>query len=402
MSDETALLAAIWEYPHEDTPRLVYADWLTEHGQPERAEFIRVQCELAQLGEWDESPRKVELEKRQKHLWTKYAKAWKAGLSAFLQKRTGFHRGFLAPPLREMPSSRFLKLTADDFAGAPLWGFHLPPNHELLPKLLASPLLQRLGVLDFRYWLESTDDWRLLATSPNVRNITELYLGGARYGEAGFAELAAGAGGLPHLRKLNLDVCDLTARAMEALGASPLANGLRELLLFLNPIGADGILALARSPRLARLERLDLKGCEGMEGTKRSLTREAVVALFSSPHLRALKDVALDPTGFKGADMKAVCATRPVFRLRAFRFQSNGSEIGDAGASALAAWPALEDVRVLHLYDNGIGAAGARALARSAYLNKITDLRLDLNPLEDDPGAVRALRDRFGDAVRID
>ena len=41
MSDEKALLAAIWEHPHEDTPRLMYADWLDEHGQPERAEFIR-------------------------------------------------------------------------------------------------------------------------------------------------------------------------------------------------------------------------------------------------------------------------------------------------------------------------------------------------------------------------
>ena len=40
-------LAAILEAPDDDAPRLVYADWLDEHGQPERAEFIRVQCELA-------------------------------------------------------------------------------------------------------------------------------------------------------------------------------------------------------------------------------------------------------------------------------------------------------------------------------------------------------------------
>ena len=47
MSDETALLAAIRAAPDDDAPRLIYADWLDEHGQPERAEFIRVQCELA-------------------------------------------------------------------------------------------------------------------------------------------------------------------------------------------------------------------------------------------------------------------------------------------------------------------------------------------------------------------
>jgi len=46
MSD-AALLAAIRAAPGDDAPRLVYADWLDEHGQPERAEFIRVQCQLA-------------------------------------------------------------------------------------------------------------------------------------------------------------------------------------------------------------------------------------------------------------------------------------------------------------------------------------------------------------------
>lgn len=50
MSDESSLLSAIWDQPYGDTPRLVYADWLQETGEPAnvgRAEFIRVQCELA-------------------------------------------------------------------------------------------------------------------------------------------------------------------------------------------------------------------------------------------------------------------------------------------------------------------------------------------------------------------
>lgn len=33
--------------PDDDTVRLILADWLTDHGEPERAEFIRVQIELA-------------------------------------------------------------------------------------------------------------------------------------------------------------------------------------------------------------------------------------------------------------------------------------------------------------------------------------------------------------------
>lgn len=47
MSDRAALLAAIRQFPDADTPRLVFADWLDEHGESERAEFIRVQIELA-------------------------------------------------------------------------------------------------------------------------------------------------------------------------------------------------------------------------------------------------------------------------------------------------------------------------------------------------------------------
>jgi len=41
MDTESALLAAVLANPDDDLPRLVYADWLEENGQAERAEFIR-------------------------------------------------------------------------------------------------------------------------------------------------------------------------------------------------------------------------------------------------------------------------------------------------------------------------------------------------------------------------
>ena len=49
--DQIALMRAILAQPDEDTPRLVYADCLEENGQGERAEFIRVQCEIAAFPE---------------------------------------------------------------------------------------------------------------------------------------------------------------------------------------------------------------------------------------------------------------------------------------------------------------------------------------------------------------
>lgn len=44
---EQGLLQAILAAPGEDAPRLIYADWCEENGDPERAEFIRVHCEIA-------------------------------------------------------------------------------------------------------------------------------------------------------------------------------------------------------------------------------------------------------------------------------------------------------------------------------------------------------------------
>jgi uncharacterized protein (TIGR02996 family) len=49
VTDREALLAAILREPDEDMPRLAFADWLDENGEPERAEFIRVQCRLARM-----------------------------------------------------------------------------------------------------------------------------------------------------------------------------------------------------------------------------------------------------------------------------------------------------------------------------------------------------------------
>lgn len=49
MSDLEALYRAVLVRPEEDTPRLAYADEVEERGDPERAELIRVQCELDRM-----------------------------------------------------------------------------------------------------------------------------------------------------------------------------------------------------------------------------------------------------------------------------------------------------------------------------------------------------------------
>jgi uncharacterized protein (TIGR02996 family) len=41
--------AAIAAQPEEGAPRLALAEWLDEHGDPDRAEFARAQCRRADM-----------------------------------------------------------------------------------------------------------------------------------------------------------------------------------------------------------------------------------------------------------------------------------------------------------------------------------------------------------------
>lgn len=67
-------IRAIIGNPDDDAPRLVFADWLEERGESERAEFIRVQIELARLPEGDRRRRR--LEERERELLEQHTLLW--------------------------------------------------------------------------------------------------------------------------------------------------------------------------------------------------------------------------------------------------------------------------------------------------------------------------------------
>jgi uncharacterized protein (TIGR02996 family) len=50
VSDEAAFLAALKANLADDTARLVYADWLDEHNEPAKAEYLRLVVELTRQG----------------------------------------------------------------------------------------------------------------------------------------------------------------------------------------------------------------------------------------------------------------------------------------------------------------------------------------------------------------
>src|SRR5262245_35873201 len=76
MREGEALLRAVCAAPEDDAVRLVYADWLDDNGDPERAEFIRTQIELSLLEETDEQF--DDLKQRERELLATNAERWEA------------------------------------------------------------------------------------------------------------------------------------------------------------------------------------------------------------------------------------------------------------------------------------------------------------------------------------
>lgn len=92
-SHRDAFLRAIAETPDDDAPRLIFADWLDDNGEPERAEFIRLQCREARLGPGD--PRAGDLHSRAEEILAAHKPAWVPPPAQRQGVYTIFRRGLL-------------------------------------------------------------------------------------------------------------------------------------------------------------------------------------------------------------------------------------------------------------------------------------------------------------------
>src|SRR5262245_32995116 len=95
MNPEKAFLQAIIDNPDDDAPRLIYADWLEEHGDGPQAEFIRLQCQLARMDEFD--PDRIALRDREEALLQAYGSQWQSEVPLEVRlPGEPFRRGFVA------------------------------------------------------------------------------------------------------------------------------------------------------------------------------------------------------------------------------------------------------------------------------------------------------------------
>ena len=92
-SIEPELVAHIVAAPDEDGPRLVYADWLSDRGDP-RGELIVVQCALA-IADRDDRPAHETnpLREREREIEVSHWDRWREPALAIAIGRYTFRRG---------------------------------------------------------------------------------------------------------------------------------------------------------------------------------------------------------------------------------------------------------------------------------------------------------------------
>jgi uncharacterized protein (TIGR02996 family) len=425
MASEDSFLRAIIDAPDDDGVRLVYADWLDEHGHPARAEFIRLQCELATVPEGD--PRRRKMKAREEALLKAHEEAWTAPLRAFASdcKFSGglvteitatipalVEHGeqlFRLAPIRtihvrysESPDRSKAADGARRFAACP-WLAHLMALDLCLAGLgqgeveaiLSSPHLTRLKLLVFGDQESSLATAKALAACPNLPRLTELFFLGDYYSDLGDAglEVLASSPRLSGLQGLHCDNNDVGPAGARALAASPHLTQLRELHFghgsyHPNQIGDEGLAALAGSPTFGQLRSLSLPmnavGDAGLE------------AVAASPHLRRLEALSL-PMNLVGDAGLAALAASPNLRSVSYLWLA-ANQIGPAGVAALAASPHAGELTTLGLLSNPIDEDGFRALVESPRLPRLTNVSLDTDTMSRE--MLGALRRRFGDPVK--
>jgi uncharacterized protein (TIGR02996 family) len=341
MNDRESFLRAIEAEPDDDTVRLVFADWLDDNGDPDRARFIRLQCEYARAyGSCRPSksagPQR-KLEQEMDGLLKLHRAQWTAGLPEWARNET-FERGF--PHLFSLTGKQFL-----DHAAA----------------------IRAVGPLDtlFLRLLKGRDVSVL--SSAHLEGVRLLSVEGCQITDAGITAFTAN----PHARR----VSRLWTERLGVLGEAKEANKLTDA----------SAVALAETDNLPALTELDLSGYKKM-------SVEAIRALVGSEKREGLTILHL--SGGTGGPSVAT-----VFRTEDFRLTNlqelllDDCRCGDDGATTLAASAGLRQLQVLSLTKNKITDKGALAIIRSPHLRSLRTLDLRENPRITDATAHAILAD---------
>jgi uncharacterized protein (TIGR02996 family) len=367
MNCDDAFLQAVLDNPDDAAPRLIFADWLEERGDP-RGVFIRLQCAQERLGPAD--PVRPELEDQVRELLDRHEAEWTAPLRG-VASAWRFRRGFVEEVTLEaaaLPAGGAL------FDAFPIQKVFIDKLRDHVKAVAACPHLARVRVLDVSGCTLRDGGVETLLASPHLTQLTGLDLAGNWLENRAVRALAAS----PLMPRLNwLNLCNnhaLGLAAARALATAP-APALGFLGLSDTNIGLVGLRDLLNSTTLTGLTTLHAGGI-GFYGVAGSSAAD----LAEAPVLSRLID--LDLSAFAGPGRWPSLLRSPAFgRLTSLRLSS--CQLRDAGARTLAESPHLANLTSLDLGCNSIGPAGAAALAESPHLAGLASLRLDHNVLRD-------------------
>jgi uncharacterized protein (TIGR02996 family) len=258
MTDADALLRAVIAAPDDDAPRLVYADWLDEHGDPDRAAFIRAQVELARD---PNHPRRAELVQTEKTLWNRHHAEWTSWVPPWAEQWR-FRRGFLD----------HIRCGAADFLAhkdqvrfrAPLSDLRLHGPREIAVPLFLSRALEGIRALTLSVEVPA-GGWEHFGACPYLGRLEVLNLNHRTYANELVTALI-GSVSLGALRHLRLRSCGLADEPTGRFVRHPWVARLRSLDLSSNGILDEGGQAIVETPHLDGLELLTLKGNPAAQG----------------------------------------------------------------------------------------------------------------------------------------
>lgn len=335
MTTRDALLAAVAAAPADDTPKLVYADWLEEHSDDpadrDRVEFIRLAVRVAHLP--DDHPDRAAVLKRVEALFRQRADGW------------------FGPPLTRR-TGRGKKQRTDTVLGPVL---ALPPA-ATEPALNSIPLAVTGGFVTRVNVHETPAGWLgVVARVVNAEPVGVLRLFGGRGVEfAGLAEAMADWPGLARVRAFTPAV-GLPPEDVARLVHNPHLTGVRSLDL---TGWADGAVAgWADGPLAGRLTELKLPTAG--PGAVGLVNRSAVVEL--TPAGQA------DDDG--GAFFRAVA--NPSIR----RLNAGSKGFRDAALDGLLGSPVLPQLTAVDFRGNFFSARALAHFYRVADLGRLTELR---------------------------
>ncbi len=427
MDHEQAFLQAICEAPEDDTPRLVYADWLEENGKADHADFIRTQLRLAQTPEYERSWQEIHHRSRSAHDVNvlRILPPLPAGVH---WAQSNFRRGF-PEGVRVDSIAAFLKNAAKVFRLAPILHLEIDARHEkaildtAIAPLADSPWLSRLRSLEILLGRMGPAAARRLGESPHAQGLHRLSLPFGGIGRAGVQALVA-TPLFPRLRELDLqnsDYADLAGPAF-ALALRDF-NGpcaLQKLNLCSNRMGPRDVENLAACAALASLTSLDVSQCS--DG--REFRQSGMQALARSPYLAGLRELRLAQTEPTARGVRELVTSTTLTNLRSLDLGSNhlgpqagtllaraenlaglvclrlnGNKVGDRAVAAIARSPHLDQLAVLELMRAGLGDVAGRTLLESPGMANLVHLSLYDNAFS--RSVKSALKNRFGERVWV-